>query len=64
ILVPCRESQVSMLLSIFGERQQFTFPSIFIYGHTSSGKTYVMQTLLNTLEVRMFTMDIEFRIYL
>ncbi|NWX84373.1 ORC5 protein, partial [Nothoprocta ornata] len=50
-LVPCRESQVSMLLSIFGERQQFTFPSIFIYGHTSSGKTYVMQTLLNTLQL-------------
>ncbi|NXE45708.1 ORC5 protein, partial [Casuarius casuarius] len=50
-LVPCRESQVSMLLSIFGERQQFTFSSIFIYGHTSSGKTYVMQTLLNTLQL-------------
>uniref|UniRef100_A0A8C4J3R8 Origin recognition complex subunit 5 n=1 Tax=Dromaius novaehollandiae TaxID=8790 RepID=A0A8C4J3R8_DRONO len=50
-LVPCRESQVSMLLSIFGERQQFTFPSIFIYGHKSSGKTYVMQTLLNTLQL-------------
>ncbi|KAF4793913.1 Origin recognition complex subunit 5 [Turdus rufiventris] len=50
-LVPCRESQVSTLLSIFGERQQFSFPSIFIYGHTSSGKTYVMQTLLNTLQL-------------
>ncbi|XP_071590065.1 origin recognition complex subunit 5 [Heliangelus exortis] len=50
-LVPCRESQVSMLLSIFGERHQFSFPSIFIYGHTSSGKTYVMQTLLNTLKL-------------
>ncbi|NXU87367.1 ORC5 protein, partial [Xiphorhynchus elegans] len=32
-------------------RQQFSFPSIFIYGHTSSGKTYVMQTLLNTLQL-------------
>ncbi|XP_040451910.1 origin recognition complex subunit 5 isoform X2 [Falco naumanni] len=50
-LVPCRESQVSLLLSIFGERQQFSLPSIFIYGHTSSGKTYVMQTLLNTLQL-------------
>ncbi|KAM6095343.1 origin recognition complex subunit 5 isoform 2-T3 [Chlamydotis macqueenii] len=50
-LVPCRESQVSMLLSIFGERQQFSFPSIFLYGYTSSGKTYVMQTLLNTLQL-------------
>ncbi|XP_009079074.1 PREDICTED: origin recognition complex subunit 5-like, partial [Acanthisitta chloris] len=50
-LVPCRDSQVSLLLSIFGERQHFSFPSIFIYGHTSSGKTYVMQTLLKTLEL-------------
>ncbi|XP_067420099.1 origin recognition complex subunit 5 isoform X1 [Emydura macquarii macquarii] len=50
-MVPCRESQVSSLLSIFGERQHFSFPSIFIYGHTSSGKTYVMQTLLETLEL-------------
>ncbi|NWH32055.1 ORC5 protein, partial [Chloropsis hardwickii] len=50
-LVPCRESQVSTLLSIFGERQQFSFPSIFIYGHTSSGKTYVMQSLLTTLQL-------------
>ncbi|XP_077194218.1 origin recognition complex subunit 5 isoform X2 [Paroedura picta] len=50
-LVPCRESQVSTLLSIFGERQHFTFPSLFVYGHTSSGKTYVMQTLLKTLEL-------------
>ncbi|NXV81094.1 ORC5 protein, partial [Atlantisia rogersi] len=32
-------------------RQQFSFPSIFIYGHTSSGKTYVMQNLLNTLQL-------------
>ncbi|OXB71265.1 UNVERIFIED_CONTAM: hypothetical protein H355_002791, partial [Colinus virginianus] len=50
-LVPCRESQVSMLLSVFGERQYLSFPSIFIYGHTSSGKTYVMKTLLNTLQL-------------
>ncbi|XP_053113273.1 origin recognition complex subunit 5 isoform X2 [Hemicordylus capensis] len=50
-MVPCRESQVSTLLSIFGERQHFSFPSLFIYGHTSSGKTYVMQTLLKTLEL-------------
>ncbi|XP_015270557.1 PREDICTED: origin recognition complex subunit 5 [Gekko japonicus] len=50
-LVPCRESQVSTLLLIFGERQHFSFPSLFIYGHTSSGKTYVMQTLLKILEL-------------
>ncbi|CAH2285379.1 origin recognition complex subunit 5 [Pelobates cultripes] len=47
----CRESQVSMLLAIFGERKHLSFPSIFIYGHTGTGKTYVLQTVLNTLEL-------------
>ncbi|XP_038597422.1 origin recognition complex subunit 5 isoform X2 [Tachyglossus aculeatus] len=32
-------------------RHHFSFPAIFIYGHTASGKTYVMQTLLKTLEL-------------
>ncbi|KAF5912246.1 hypothetical protein HPG69_013413 [Diceros bicornis minor] len=32
-------------------RHHFSFPSIFIYGHTASGKTYVTQTLLKTLEL-------------
>ncbi|XP_037367193.1 origin recognition complex subunit 5 [Talpa occidentalis] len=50
-MVLCRESQVSTLQSLFGERHHFSFPSIFIYGHTASGKTYVTQTLLNTLEL-------------
>uniref|UniRef100_A0A8C5MMX8 Orc1-like AAA ATPase domain-containing protein n=1 Tax=Leptobrachium leishanense TaxID=445787 RepID=A0A8C5MMX8_9ANUR len=50
-LTLCRESHVSMLLAIFGERQHLSFPSIFIYGHTGTGKTYVLQTLLNTLEL-------------
>uniref|UniRef100_A0AC11DPH8 Origin recognition complex subunit 5 n=1 Tax=Ovis aries TaxID=9940 RepID=A0AC11DPH8_SHEEP len=49
-MVLCRESQVSTLQSLFGERHHFSFPSIFIYGHTASGKTYVTQTLLRSLE--------------
>ncbi|XP_043318914.1 origin recognition complex subunit 5 isoform X2 [Cervus canadensis] len=50
-VVLCRESQVSTLQSLFGERHHFSFPSIFIYGHTASGKTYVTQTLLGSLEL-------------
>ncbi|XP_017361730.1 origin recognition complex subunit 5 isoform X2 [Cebus imitator] len=50
-VVLCRESQVSTLQALFGERHHFSFPSIFIYGHTASGKTYVTQTLLKTLEL-------------
>ncbi|XP_027694651.1 origin recognition complex subunit 5 isoform X2 [Vombatus ursinus] len=50
-VVLCRESQVSTLMALFGERHHFSFPSIFIYGHTASGKTYVMETLLKTSEL-------------
>ncbi|XP_001371432.1 origin recognition complex subunit 5 [Monodelphis domestica] len=50
-VVLCRESQVSSLMALFGERHHFSFPSIFIYGHKASGKTYVMKTLLKTSEL-------------
>ncbi|XP_053322467.1 origin recognition complex subunit 5 [Spea bombifrons] len=50
-LILCRDAQVSTLLSIFGERQHLSFPSIFIYGHTGTGKTYILETLLSTLEL-------------
>ncbi|XP_043824232.1 origin recognition complex subunit 5 isoform X4 [Dromiciops gliroides] len=50
-VVLCREAQVSALMALFGERHHFSFPSIFIYGHRASGKTYVMETLLKTSEL-------------
>lgn len=33
--------------------QQYSYPSIFIYGHRASGKSHVMQVLLKELEVRV-----------
>ncbi|XP_075684404.1 origin recognition complex subunit 5 isoform X2 [Rhinoderma darwinii] len=50
-LALCRESQLSTLLAIFGERSHLSFPSTFIYGHTGTGKTYILQTVLSTLEL-------------
>ncbi|CAI9578028.1 unnamed protein product, partial [Staurois parvus] len=47
----CREPQLSTLLAIFGERPHLSFPSIFIYGHTGTGKTYVVKTVMSTLEL-------------
>ncbi|KAM9307593.1 origin recognition complex subunit 5 [Gastrophryne carolinensis] len=49
--VLCRDSQLSMLLAMFGERSHLSFPSIFIYGHTSTGKTYTLQKVLRILEL-------------
>ncbi|XP_069763664.1 origin recognition complex subunit 5 isoform X2 [Narcine bancroftii] len=47
----CRDSQIVTLLSLFGEPQHYSYPSIFVYGHTATGKTYVIETLLKTLKL-------------
>ncbi|XP_029681569.1 origin recognition complex subunit 5 isoform X2 [Takifugu rubripes] len=49
--LPSREVQAGMLLSLMGEPDQYSYPSIFIYGHQASGKSYVMQVLLRELEL-------------
>ncbi|XP_026217068.1 origin recognition complex subunit 5 isoform X2 [Anabas testudineus] len=49
--LPCRELQAGMLLSLMGEPQHYSYPSIFIYGHRASGKSHVMHVLLKELEL-------------
>ncbi|XP_054609267.1 origin recognition complex subunit 5 [Dunckerocampus dactyliophorus] len=49
--VPCRALQAGLLLSLMGEPQQYSFPSIFIYGHRASGKSHVVNILLKELEL-------------
>ncbi|GLD48339.1 origin recognition complex subunit 5 isoform X3 [Lates japonicus] len=49
--LPCREVQAGLLLSLMGQPQQYSYPSIFIYGHRASGKSHVMHVLLKELEL-------------
>ncbi|KAG7455968.1 hypothetical protein MATL_G00246690 [Megalops atlanticus] len=49
--LPCRETQAGALLSLLGEPEQYSYPSIFIYGHRATGKSHVTQTLLKELEM-------------
>ncbi|XP_053377322.1 origin recognition complex subunit 5-like isoform X2 [Mercenaria mercenaria] len=49
--IPCRQKQVAVLKDLFGKPHQHTVPSLFIYGHTSTGKTLVVNTLLRTLKL-------------
>ncbi|XP_008281132.1 origin recognition complex subunit 5 [Stegastes partitus] len=49
--LPCREVQAGMLLSLMGEPQQYSYPSVFIYGHRASGKSHVLHVLLRELEL-------------
>ncbi|XP_005089925.1 origin recognition complex subunit 5 [Aplysia californica] len=45
--VRCRKYQVQTLLSLFGQRQHMTPGALFVYGHTATGKSLVVQTLLS-----------------
>lgn len=48
---PCRRSQIMLLTSLFGERHQYTFASLFIYGHTGTGKTSVTTSILKKMKL-------------
>jgi len=48
---PHLESQIDIILNIFGERRQKTFGSLFVYGQPGTGKTSVVQTVLQRLSL-------------
>uniref|UniRef100_A0A8C5DRF1 Orc1-like AAA ATPase domain-containing protein n=1 Tax=Gouania willdenowi TaxID=441366 RepID=A0A8C5DRF1_GOUWI len=50
-LIPCRELQAGMLVSLMGQPQHYSYPSIFIYGHRASGKSHVLHILMKELEL-------------
>ncbi|XP_070558277.1 origin recognition complex subunit 5-like [Ptychodera flava] len=49
--LPCRQSQISTLLALFGERTHTGCPCLFVYGHTATGKSAVVNTMLQTLHL-------------
>ena len=52
-LCPCRKTQIETLDGLFGEDGDVAFPSIFVYGHTGTGKSHVLRNMMKSLEVRM-----------
>jgi len=48
---PHLESQIDIILNIFGERRQKTYGSLFVYGQPGTGKTSVIQSLLQRLSL-------------
>ncbi|XP_056001217.1 origin recognition complex subunit 5-like [Ostrea edulis] len=47
-LLPCRESQIKLLTTLFGKRGDMTVPALFVYGHTATGKSAVINSVLKT----------------
>lgn len=48
---PYREKEIATLLALFGSRDDLSCPSIFVYGNTATGKSFVVKMLMNTLKV-------------
>ena len=46
-----RQTQIVSLLNLFGESHSYACPSIFIYGHTATGKTFALETIFELLKV-------------
>ena len=51
--VICRKVEIDTLLLLLGNRKSYSCPAIFVCGHTASGKSFLVQTLLKHLEVRV-----------
>ncbi|KAL3853199.1 hypothetical protein ACJMK2_016760 [Sinanodonta woodiana] len=49
--IPCRQKQISTLVSLFGKRAHCTPGAIFLYGHASTGKSLVVNTLMDKLKL-------------
>ena len=47
----CRKTEIDTIVTLFGERKAYPCPAIFICGHTGTGKSFLVQTLLKDLEV-------------
>ena len=50
--VICRKVEIDTLLSLLGDRKSYPCPAVFVCGHTATGKSFLVQTLLKDLEVR------------
>ncbi|XP_052779192.1 origin recognition complex subunit 5-like [Mya arenaria] len=44
--IQCRDKQITLLSNLFGQPNQLTVPAIFLYGHTATGKSLVLNSLL------------------
>ena len=49
--LPCRNNQLHVLLKLLGPRTSIASPCLFLYGHTATGKSLVVETLLKELKV-------------
>uniref|UniRef100_A0A8C6T534 Origin recognition complex subunit 5 n=1 Tax=Neogobius melanostomus TaxID=47308 RepID=A0A8C6T534_9GOBI len=50
-LLPCREVQAELLLSLMGQPEHRSYPAIFIYGHRASGKSHTINMIMKELEL-------------
>lgn len=52
-----RQKQIELLANLFGEKHEMSLPSLFIYGHTGSGKSFVTSKILEELQSNVVTIN-------
>ena len=57
---PCRWNQIDSLLKLIGPRDELCPQSLFIYGHTATGKSHLLRCMVNTLKVKPFSICVWF----
>ncbi|XP_026065638.1 origin recognition complex subunit 5 isoform X1 [Carassius auratus] len=55
--LPCRDTQLETLLQLMGQPDQYSYPSIFIYGHRATGKSHVVLSVMKDLELPHASVD-------
>lgn len=49
--IPCRDQLIKEIVSLVGNPLQLTPQCLFLYGHTSSGKSLVLESIAQFLDV-------------
>uniref|UniRef100_T1JNA4 Origin recognition complex subunit 5 n=1 Tax=Strigamia maritima TaxID=126957 RepID=T1JNA4_STRMM len=47
--IPCRDNELKAIIRLFNEKSTVKWPSVFIYGHTGTGKTLVVKSVMKKL---------------
>lgn len=55
---PCREKQINKLIQLIGNGEELLPESLFVYGHTSTGKSSIVNRLLTDLSIKFVTVNL------
>ncbi|XP_071960381.1 origin recognition complex subunit 5-like [Antedon mediterranea] len=49
--IPSRKKQIQILVDLFGQKNHYTCPALYIFGHSATGKSLIINSILTKLEL-------------